>query len=64
MQMVWIKEERWIIRIIATRWYLKFNVFVRNIFLVIIHATEKGGIVRTQGTPKQERGTHRTTLIS
>ena len=55
MQVIWIKEERWIIIIISTRWYLKFNVFVRNIFLVIIHATEKGGVVRTQCAPKQER---------
>jgi hypothetical protein len=53
MQMIWIKEERRIIVTVSTRWYLKFKVFMRDIFLLKIHATVS--LVRTQCAPKQER---------
>jgi hypothetical protein len=55
MQMIRIKEERWIIMVVSTRRYLKFKVFMRDIFLLKIHATEQR--VRTQRAPKQERYT-------
>ena len=57
MQMMRIKEESWIIMIVSTRWNLKFKVFVRDVFLLKIHATEVCGVpselVRTQGAPKR-----------
>jgi hypothetical protein len=59
MQMIRIKDESWIIMIVTTRWYLKFKVFVRDVFLLKIHATEECGVsselVRTQSAPKRER---------
>ena len=41
MQMIRIKQESWIIVLVSTRWYLKFKVFVRDIFLLKIHAAEE-----------------------
>jgi hypothetical protein len=69
MQMIRIKDESWIIVIVTTRWYLKFKVFVRDVFLLKIHATEESGVssefVRTEHKALLSgRGTDRTTLIS
>jgi len=64
MQMIRIKEEGWIIMIISTRWYLKFNVFMRDVFLLKIHATEEGGVSSEYNALLSRRGTDRTTLIS
>jgi len=41
MQMIRIKEERWIITVVSSRWYLQFEIFMGNIFLLIIHAIGK-----------------------
>jgi hypothetical protein len=59
MQVIRIKEESWIIMIVSTGWYLEFKIFVRDVFLLKIHATEECGVsselVRTQRAPKRER---------
>jgi hypothetical protein len=59
MQMIRFKEESRTIMIVSTRWDLKFKVFVRDVFLLKIHATEECGVsselVRTQRAPKRER---------
>jgi len=63
MQMIRMKEESWIIVIVSARWYLKFKVFVRDVFLLKIHAT--GEMSRSEHNALLSgRGTDRTTLIS
>lgn len=57
MQMIRIKEEGWIITVVSSRWYLQFEIFMRNIFLLIIHAIgkRKKNPIRKQCAPKRER---------
>jgi hypothetical protein len=68
MQMIRIKDESWIIMTVTTRWYLKFKVFVRDVFLLKIHAREGGGVspenLSEHKALPSGRGTDRTTLIS
>jgi hypothetical protein len=39
--MIRIKEKNRIITIVCSGWYFKFKVFVRDILLLKIHATEE-----------------------
>jgi len=39
--MIRIKEKSWIITTVCAGWYFKFNIFMRYVFLLKIHAAEE-----------------------